>query len=92
MADRGGGGGGGGSWRLPPDETLQVQDSKEKDEVSVPVRRGYREVCEYNMNGVSNQRTWNMERRTTGRASFCRCWSSVWSSPASLRLFICSGE
>lgn len=34
MADRGGGGGGGGSWRLPPDETLQVQDPKEKDEVS----------------------------------------------------------
>lgn len=35
VADRGGGGGGGGSWRLPPDETLQVQDPKEKDEVSV---------------------------------------------------------
>lgn len=27
-ADRGGGG---GSWRLPPDETLQVQDPKQKD-------------------------------------------------------------
>lgn len=25
-----GGGGGGGSWRLPPDETLQVQDPKDK--------------------------------------------------------------
>uniref|UniRef100_A0A1A9V2A1 Peptidase S9 prolyl oligopeptidase catalytic domain-containing protein n=1 Tax=Glossina austeni TaxID=7395 RepID=A0A1A9V2A1_GLOAU len=25
-------GGGGGSWRLPPDETLQVQDPKQKDE------------------------------------------------------------
>lgn len=34
VADRGGGGGGGGgSWRLPPDETLQVQDAKDKDEV-----------------------------------------------------------
>lgn len=32
--DRGGGGGGGGSWRLPPDETLQVGDPKAKtDEV-----------------------------------------------------------
>lgn len=29
-AHTGGGGGGGGSWRLPPDETLQVQDPKEK--------------------------------------------------------------
>lgn len=28
------GGGGGGSWRLPPDETLQVQDSKAKEDVS----------------------------------------------------------
>lgn len=28
-SDRGGGGGG-GSWRLPPDETLQVQDPKDK--------------------------------------------------------------
>ncbi|XP_043064293.1 dipeptidyl aminopeptidase-like protein 6 isoform X2 [Drosophila ficusphila] len=26
------GGGGGGSWRLPPDETLQVQDPKQKDQ------------------------------------------------------------
>lgn len=35
VADRGGGGGG-GSWRLPPDETLQVQDPKEKqEEVSI---------------------------------------------------------
>lgn len=35
VADRGGGGGGGGSWRLPPDETLQVADPKDKnDEVS----------------------------------------------------------
>lgn len=32
-SDRGGGGGG-GSWRLPPDETLQVQDPKEKLDVS----------------------------------------------------------
>lgn len=30
----GGGGGGGGSWRLPPDETLQVQDPKDKLDVS----------------------------------------------------------
>lgn len=28
-----GGGGGGGSWRLPPDETLQIGD-KGKEEVS----------------------------------------------------------
>lgn len=28
------GGGGGGSWRLPPDETLQVGDSKSKDDVN----------------------------------------------------------
>lgn len=35
VADRGGGGGG-GSWRLPPDETLQVQDPKDKqEEVSI---------------------------------------------------------
>lgn len=35
VADRGGGGGGGGgSWRLPPDETLQVQDPKDKEEVN----------------------------------------------------------
>lgn len=27
-----GGGGGGGSWRLPPDETLQVQDPKTKED------------------------------------------------------------
>lgn len=27
-----GGGGGGGSWRLPPDETLQIQDPKQKDQ------------------------------------------------------------
>lgn len=33
-ADRGGGGGG-GSWRLPPDETLQVADAKDKLDVSV---------------------------------------------------------
>lgn len=26
-------GGGGGSWRLPPDETLQVADPKDKEEV-----------------------------------------------------------
>lgn len=32
-SDRGGGGGG-GSWRLPPDETLQVQDPKDKLDVS----------------------------------------------------------
>lgn len=32
-SDRGGGGGG-GSWRLPPDETLQVKDPKEKVDVS----------------------------------------------------------
>lgn len=25
-------GGGGGSWRLPPDETLQVADPKQKEE------------------------------------------------------------
>ncbi|XP_037033924.1 dipeptidyl peptidase 4 isoform X2 [Bradysia coprophila] len=31
VADRGGGGGG-GSWRLPPDETLQVADPKDKNE------------------------------------------------------------
>lgn len=32
--DRSGGGGGGGSWRLPPDETLQVADPKSaKEEV-----------------------------------------------------------
>lgn len=30
-SDRGGGGGG-GSWRLPPDETLQVQDPKSKED------------------------------------------------------------
>lgn len=30
------GGAGGGSWRLPPDETLQVGDSKqEKDDVRI---------------------------------------------------------
>lgn len=34
--DRSGGGGGGGSWRLPPDETLQVADPKSaKEEVSL---------------------------------------------------------
>lgn len=32
-SDRGGGAGG-GSWRLPPDETLQVQDPKDKLDVS----------------------------------------------------------
>lgn len=32
-SDRGGGSGG-GSWRLPPDETLQVSDPKEKIDVS----------------------------------------------------------
>lgn len=32
-SDRGGGSSG-GSWRLPPDETLQVQDSKGNIEVS----------------------------------------------------------
>lgn len=34
QADRSGGGGG-GSWRLPPDETLQVADPKTKEDVSV---------------------------------------------------------
>ncbi|XP_055386032.1 inactive dipeptidyl peptidase 10 isoform X2 [Condylostylus longicornis] len=34
-SDRGGGGGG-GSWRLPPDETLQVQDPKQKKEDDFP--------------------------------------------------------
>lgn len=33
-SDRGGGSGG-GSWRLPPDETLQVSDPKEKLDVSI---------------------------------------------------------
>ena len=32
-SDRGGGSGG-GSWRLPPDETLQVADKNEKLDVS----------------------------------------------------------
>lgn len=32
-SDRGGGSGG-GSWRLPPDETLQVSDQKENIDVS----------------------------------------------------------
>lgn len=33
-ASGGGGGGSGGSWRIPQDETLQVQDPKEKLDVS----------------------------------------------------------
>lgn len=37
-SDRGGGSGG-GSWRLPPDETLQVSDPKEKLDVSTSYTR-----------------------------------------------------
>ncbi|XP_059617511.1 inactive dipeptidyl peptidase 10 isoform X1 [Phlebotomus argentipes] len=36
-----GGGGGGGSWRLPPDETLQVQDPKSKEEDLAYTQEGH---------------------------------------------------
>lgn len=45
-SDRGGGGGG-GSWRLPPDETLQVQDPKDKLDVSHIARLQMRRRARY---------------------------------------------
>ena len=35
-------GGGGGSWRLPPDETLQVADSKSKEDAVSYIKNSFK--------------------------------------------------
>uniref|UniRef100_A0A182VLT5 Dipeptidylpeptidase IV N-terminal domain-containing protein n=1 Tax=Anopheles merus TaxID=30066 RepID=A0A182VLT5_ANOME len=46
-------GGGGGSWRLPPDETLQVADPKQKEEQRQINVKGYH--CSHDLNGEGNR-------------------------------------